>query len=103
MTYDEAVRTLARWHRESELPPDKIILFRDADEQIVRLVDVAEDTPETWEFYPIQFGRFADMPYVHAVAQVTSAEWEAIQRGEIELPDGWDLDRAELVPEEVAV
>jgi len=102
MTYEEAVRRLARWHRESDLPPERIILFRDPGEQVIRLVYVTEHVPETGEFYPFQFGRSGEIPYVHIVAQVTRPEWEAILRGDISLPDGWDLQASEEVGEEVA-
>lgn len=91
MDYPTAVQTLAQWHFESEERPQRIFCFPDPAAQVVRLLEVTYLVPETGEFYPIEFGPTAEMPYRTVVAQVTPAEWERIQTGEMPLPAGWNL------------
>ena len=93
--YPTAVRTLVDWHREGEQPPQRIFIFSDPDGQEVRLLEVTVLVPETGELYPIAFGATSELPYRTVVVQVTPDEWEAIEAGEIPLPEGWDMSSCE--------
>ena len=97
LSYDDAIKDIVEGHRDTDQPPHAIILFRDPEEQVIRLLDVTDLVPETGEVYRIRFGRTPEIPYVSELAQVTPSEWPKIRAGEIELPEGWDLNSCEEV------
>ena len=97
LSYDDAVKEIVEGHRDNDQPPYAIILFRDPQQQVIRILDVTDLVPESGEVYRFRFGRTEDIPFVTEVAQVTPSEWPKIQAGEISLPEGWDLTMWEAV------
>ncbi|MEI6502597.1 MAG: hypothetical protein WCP21_16430 [Armatimonadota bacterium] len=97
MTYDQAVHVLTEAHYQSAQPPTVIYAFPDPANLEIRLIEVTDLVPDIGELYPIAFGPTADMPFRTVVAQVTPAEWDAIERDEIELPAGWVLAQRQEV------
>ena len=100
-TYEEAVRTLSRWHAEDheETGLEAIYVFPDDRpdvedrKRIVRMIDVTEQTIPTDEVMAFGFASSDMFPYRTHAAQVTPREWQRILRGEIPLPEGWDLSK----------
>ncbi|MBM3500970.1 MAG: hypothetical protein FJX74_20125 [Armatimonadetes bacterium] len=102
MPYMQAVRKLVMWHLDTEYRPSQAFLFPDADEAVIRLIEVSDVIPETGEFRPLKFGPTEGIPYETIVALVTPGEWRMIQTGQLALPQGWDLGTAVEVTEEAA-
>ena len=96
-TYREAVLTLAEWHGADQQEPVEIYTFPDPDEQTVRLIEVSDGNPRIGKVMPVEIGRSNEFPFRSATALLTPDEWQAVTRGEITLPSGWDLDGAERV------
>lgn len=96
-TYDEAVRTLAEWHRGADLPDLEVFSFADPQRQVVRLLEVSDHFPATGQVIAYPFGRSAQFPFKSVVAQITRAEWGRVQSHALALPPGWDLTTAERV------
>jgi hypothetical protein len=90
-TYDDAVRTLARWHAALESRNLEIFAFPDPGETVVRLIEISDEFPRTGRVVPVSFGRSAEFPFKSSVALVTPDEWQQILAGTLPLPDGWDL------------
>src|SRR5438874_1856649 len=68
--------------------PDREIRFIEVNEMIS---DRESDPLE-----PIDFGVDSGTEDAHSlfILDVTPAQWERIQRGELQLPQGWSLDQA---------
>jgi hypothetical protein len=96
-TYDEAVRTLARWHGEDESPPVAIFSFDDPEGMVVRLVEVSADFLAKDQLWVVRFGASEEFPFDSAVALATPEEWEQIGQGGRALPDGWRFGEATQV------
>jgi len=95
--YDDAVRTLARWHADLAGADFRAYSFDDPARRVVRLVEVSADFPPAGQALPVGFGTSADFLYRSEVILLTPDEWEQVQRGELELPEGWGLaDRREV-------
>lgn len=104
-TYEQAMRTLARWHAEDHgesglhaiyaFPDDRAGV--DDRQRMVRLIDVTEQTTEADEVMAFGFAPSAMFPYKCGLAQVTPGEWERVLRGDIPLPEGWDLGKRQRV------
>ena len=97
--YEEAVRTLARWHGEGENEPIVIFSVDDPEGGVVRLLEVSDAFPATGEAWPIGFGPSREFPFPSEVIVVTGAEYQAIERGEMPLPERWaGLTRRQVWP-----
>jgi hypothetical protein len=102
-TYQDAVRTLARWHAEIGRANLEIFAFHDPCEMVVRLLEVSDEFPDTGGVIPVTFGRSTEFPFKSSVALVTPGEWQQILSGTLPLPDGWDLaTRRRIWPNEGA-
>jgi uncharacterized protein (DUF433 family) len=97
LDYEGAVKEIAKGHRRSGQPPRAVVLFRDPEEQVIRILDVTDLVAETGEVYRFRFGPTFEMPYITEIAQVTPSEWQRILNREIDLPEGWDLNTREEI------
>lgn len=89
----------ARWYAQRHFDIDRAIeriLYLPANSpgREIRLLEVNGMISETTPPEPIDFGVDAGEADAHTlyVLDVTPAQWEAIQAGEISLPAGWSLD-----------
>lgn len=98
--------SLAHWYAQRHFSTDPGVesiyyLPTDAAPREIRFLEVNGMISETTPLEPIDFGVDIGSAEAHTlyVLDVTPTQWEAIQRGELELPAGWVLDdeRRELV------
>jgi hypothetical protein len=93
--------SLAKWYAQRHMEIDSgvvqiLYLATNAPTREIRFLEVnrmiSETPPE-----PIDFGVDIGGADAHTlyVLDVTPAQWDAIQRGEMSLPDGWTLDGAQ--------
>ena len=91
--------SLARWYAQRHLDTDTGVeriyyLPTNAPPREIRFLEVNRMISETMPLEPIDFGVDIGSANAHTlyVLDVTPSQWEAIQRGELSLPDGWVLD-----------
>jgi len=95
--------SLAEWYAQRHMDIDSgvvqiLYLPTNAPPREIRFLEVnrmiSETPPE-----PIDFGVDIGGADAHTlyVLDVTPAQWDAIQRGEMSLPDGWTLDGGQLL------
>lgn len=93
----EVARDLANAHREADPATTTIKFFPSARQNEVCLVEVSSDAPTTEEVMPFRFaasnGNGVEYPSV--VILLSPVEWEKVKVGDLSLPEGWDLSRAE--------
>jgi hypothetical protein len=91
LTYDEAVRLLARWHGEGG-PSDLVVYsIPDPAAESVQLIEVSDDFPTSGAVRPLFFGRSELFPFRSGAALLTPEEWQELVAGRLTLPPGWDL------------
>jgi len=95
-TYEEAVRTLARWHLEG-LDAAEVYSFPDPAGETVRLVEVSPRFPASGEPYPFTFGRSKEFPFRSSVIQITPGEWRDVLSQRLALPAEWDVGSRQRV------
>ena len=110
-TYDDAVATLAQAHADGCI---RIVIYTipDPHRKVVRLMEVSDDFPEAGVDRPtpgtapnglqrivpvFPMNPSGDFPFRSEVAQVTTDEWDDLQRGHLDLTAEWDLTRAQEV------
>jgi hypothetical protein len=91
--------SLAQWyaqrHRETDTGVERIYyLPTNAPPREIRFLEVNRMISETTPPEPIDFGVDIGSDNAHTlyVLDVTPSQWEAIQRGGMELPAGWVFD-----------
>src|SRR5262249_26431656 len=89
--YQAAVHTLADWHAGVHRATFEVYAFPDPSETTVRLVEVSDEFPDTGEVVPVTFGRSEEFPFRSSVVLLTPEQWQQVLRGELGLPEGWDL------------
>lgn len=62
---------------------------------LLQVKEATPDSPDRVEAYG--FAPTRETPFPLALAQVTPAEWRRIQAGQLDLPEGWSLERGEIV------
>ncbi len=90
--------SLARWYAERHMEIDEAVLRifylpTNAPPREVRLLEVNRLIAEITPPEPVDFGVDVDGAEAHTlyVLDVTPNQWEAIERGDIQLPPGWSL------------
>lgn len=94
---------MAHWYARQHLYTDPGIrtvyyLPENAPEREIRLIEVndlmGESADDTLE--PVNFGVDMGREVEHAlyVLDVTPNQWERIERGELDLPNGWSLENS---------
>ncbi|WP_437735824.1 hypothetical protein [Sorangium sp. So ce1335] len=90
----EVAKELAQAHREED-PATTAIYLSEAPGEI-RLIEVSGSVGSAGPKEVLPF-RFAERPdqgidYPSVVILLSPQEWEAVHRGELSLPRGWDKD-----------
>jgi hypothetical protein len=102
---------MARWHAKQQFKIDPgaravYYLPEGAPEREIRLLEVNDEIIERAadSLEPIDFGVDTDSPNKHVLLflDITPAQWEQLQRGELRLPAGWRLDGAKAFARESA-
>lgn len=98
-TYEEAVMTLARWGGEAGADDLRIFAAEEMGDNVVRLIHVTEQFPDSEEVSVYTFGASEEFPFQSALALATPEQWEAIRslgerRG---LPSVWRTANAHQV------
>ena len=89
-----AALALAKAH--FDLEPSITHIFRiaekpgkeEADSEPIKLLEVNENTVPTG-IVPLQFSANETIPYTTVIAEITPAEFDMINSGELEMPKGW--------------
>src|SRR3712207_3958148 len=95
----EVAEELAQAHKREDPATTEVYVSEAQDE--VRLVEVSgslgKGTPS--EVLPFRFAARPDLGvhYPSVVVLLSPEEWEAVKRGELKLPSGWDKDRLRKV------
>ncbi len=95
----------ARWYAQRHLETDSGVveihyLPTGAPPREIRFLEVNRLISETTApLEPIDFGVDIDQVNGHTlnVLDVTPAQWEAVRNGQLPLPAGWTLDKAEML------
>lgn len=96
---DDTAAELAQSHFSVE--PDIVAIYRvvaaereDQPSEPVKLLEVNKHTPPAG-IRPVHFGPDPAVGIHHAsvVIEVTPEEYEKVRRGELRLPNGWELER----------
>jgi hypothetical protein len=90
---------LARAHREDDPGTTDVYLSESPDE--IRLVEISGSlgSASPGRVLPFRFNERPDqgIDYPSVVILLSPQEWEAVQRGELPLPPGWDRDRLQRI------
>lgn len=84
---DEAARRLAEWHTDADGGIVRIVRI-DAEDDRVILLEVNRETPPAG-IVPIEFGPSPSFPFSSIIIEVSVDEFNRIESGQLELPDGW--------------
>ena len=96
-TYKRAVEVLAQWHAEAHGDGITVFSFPDPASEVVRLLEVSSQFPETGHVTPVAMGPSKEFPFKSSVALLTPGEWDLVESRRLRLPDGWDLQKREQV------
>jgi hypothetical protein len=97
---DALAREYARRHLETDSGVEEIhYLPTDAPPREIRFLEVNRLISGTTPLEPIDFGVDVGRAEGHTlnVLDVTPAQWDAIQNGQLPLPAGWTLDKAQTL------
>jgi len=93
----EIAREVANEHLALEPDVSLVAVYaNDVDTQI-RLIEVNATTPPTGAVLAFQFAPSTAVPVPTFIADVTPKEWKRIQRGRMQLPEGWPLEPSFIV------
>ena len=79
---------IAQEHFSFEKSIQKILVFSKEDENVIRLLEITENTTPTGQIEPYVL-ILPNCPYPVHVAEITPAEWKKVMLGEIKLPSTW--------------
>lgn len=101
-TKDQCAEELVEWHYQVDSGMTRAIrLFapnEDDPREPIKFLEVSPDTPASGNVMTFTFGPTDDIPYSMRIATITPEEMEQVERGEIPLPEGWDLDHSFVYP-----
>lgn len=94
-SYLATARRLAAAHCTTDPATLRVLLDPDPNENEVRLLEVTPSAPTTGELLPFGFLPRPDLgvPFLCTVLLLSPDEWEAVQEGRLELPEGWRRER----------
>ena len=102
ITKEEAVLELVEWHYEIDPNMTEVIRLLSENEndpkEPIKFLEVSPDTPASGTVMTFTFGGTEESPYHMRIAVVTPEEMEQVRRGEIPMPDGWDLENSKVYP-----
>ena len=84
-----AIKELLDRHFNLEPGIQRIFVYSQPDEELVRLIEVNENTIPSGSVMPFAFSATQEVPFTILMADVTPKEWDDIQHGNIKIPDGW--------------
>ena len=96
-TYEQAVRTLARWQGESGESDLEIYSFPDPEKQVVRLLHVSDAFSDRGGVHIYKMGKSEEFPFKSAIALSVPKYWSSIQDGDPLLPKEWNPGTFERV------
>lgn len=100
---EDFVESLARLHFEADEGIEQIIWVRNDEGEEIRLIEVNRTALPSDSIQVFRFSPSDEVPFPMFVADVRPSEWEQAQRGNISLPEGWNIgnikvfQRAELL------
>lgn len=89
-SYRTVTEQLARAHRRADSGIVRLLAAPDPQQREVRLVEVSTSAPATNAPLVVRFASSAEVPMPSAVLLLSPEEWAAIERRELDLPEGWD-------------
>ena len=91
--YLATARRLAAAHRRTDPAIRIVALAPDPDQRSLRLLEVTGSAPTTWQIEAVDFAPRPDLgvPFSLSMLLLSPTEWEAVQGGQLALPDGWDM------------
>jgi hypothetical protein len=99
MSVFDVAKKLAEDHKKEDPETTDVFVAEATDE--VRLIEVSGSLGPTAPraVLPFRFNARPDkgVDYPSVVVLLSPSEWEAVQRGELELPEGWDKDKLKKV------
>ncbi len=102
ITKEEAVIELVEWHYEIDPNMTEVIRLLSENEndpkEPIKFLEVSPDTPASGTVMTFTFGGTEEAPYHMRIAVVTPEEMDKVRRGEIPMPDGWDLENSKVYP-----
>lgn len=94
---------LASWYAKRHFQTDSgveriLFLPANAPEREIRFVEINREISETIPPEPIDFGVDISGADAHRliVLDLTPAQWQAVERGEVPLPGGWILEGSKV-------
>ena len=95
-TIDQVATELARAHREADNATTLIKLFASDRQDEIHLLEVSTSAPTSGEVLPFKFAPDPanGVDYPSIVILLSPTEWQQVERGELELPQGWSLAKA---------
>lgn len=102
MTRDEAALEMVEWHWEIDREMTRAIrlLTPDEDDPLapINFLEVSTGTSPSGDVMTFTFGGTKELPFRMRIANITPEEMEQVERGEIPLPEGWDLKHSVEYP-----
>jgi hypothetical protein len=99
MPLRETALELVQSHREVEPNLKRVIFYPDAEGREVRLVEVVDGSPSAGEVLPFRFAPDVTdgVPYPVVIVELSPAEFQQLEQGQLHLPDGWGNDGREVL------
>ena len=88
---EESVKKIAYLHFSLDDEVDQIIWFENKEQKEICLIEVNRTALPTDKVEPFLISASEEIPIPLLIADVTSKEWEKIEKEEIQLPVGWNL------------
>ena len=96
---DREAEELIKFHFEIDPEKTKILRFISRDEdhprEPIKLLEVTAATIQTGEVQAFGFSPAKGFECSLVIAEVTPSEFDEIERGQIELPEGWERGNAQ--------
>jgi hypothetical protein len=95
---ETVARELVLAHREQDPSVTAVYISPDPNGREIRLIEVSTELVSTNEIFPVRFTARDDLgiPFPSTVVLISTAEWEALQAGELELPASWNANVQQL-------
>jgi hypothetical protein len=95
--YRATAARLAEAHRKEDPSTQEILLVTDPQFVDVRLLEVSGSAPRSGDILPFGFAARPDLEihFASVVVLLSPDEWKDVQAGDLNLPPGWDLSKAE--------
>ena len=93
---DQVANDLARAHREADTNTTLIKLFGSDPPDEIHLLEVSSSAPTSGEVLPFKFAPVPEngVDYPSVIILLSPAEWQQVEDGVLQLPNGWNLAKA---------